>query len=78
VLHQKSTISAMATKKPAQAKPNKKHVIYATVPQALREALEAYIDKTRPHPDKSAVVEAAIEDFLRSQGFWPPQNHAAS
>ncbi len=67
----------MAKQKNGQAKPEtkteKRHVIYASVPRELIEALERYLSSTRPRPDKGATVEVAIEDFLKSKGFWPPK-----
>ncbi len=68
------TLPRMGKQKPqgGSAAPSRgKKVIYATVPAPLAEALERYIKTIRPRPDKSAVVEAALEDFLASQGHWP-------
>ena len=38
----------------------------------LYAALEAYKIAQRPGPTTTSVVEVALEDFLRGQGFWPP------
>jgi hypothetical protein len=45
--------------------------IFARVPPQLAEALEAYLDSLRPKPSTTAVVIAALEDFLQAKGFWP-------
>jgi hypothetical protein len=34
--------------------------------------MEAYLDSLRPKPTTTAVVIAALEDFLQSNGYWPP------
>ena len=38
---------------------------------ALHDALRAYLDSQRPRPTTTSVVEVALEDFLRTKGFWP-------
>jgi hypothetical protein len=38
----------------------------------LSDALDAYIEATRPKPTKTAAIEMAIEDMLRQAGNWPP------
>ncbi len=38
--------------------------------------LEAYLASLRPKPTKTEVVEVALEDFLKSHGFWPPADVA--
>jgi hypothetical protein len=40
--------------------------------QALLEALERYIATTRPRPTTTAVLVAALEEYLASRGEWPP------
>jgi hypothetical protein len=47
--------------------------IFSRVPPPLAEALEAYLDSLRPKPSTTAVVIAALEDFLQEKGFWPPK-----
>ena len=37
----------------------------------LSEALDAYIERTRPKPTKTAVIEMALEDLLRKSGDLP-------
>lgn len=46
--------------------------IMAYLPPDLGHALASYMESLRPQPDKSAVLRAAIEDFLEGKGFWPP------
>lgn len=41
----------------------------------LKNALERYIDETRPHPTTRACVETALEDFLSKAGYWPPEKN---
>lgn len=38
----------------------------------LERALVAYLDSLRPRPTDTSVMEVALEDFLRSKGFWSP------
>lgn len=42
------------------------------LPPKLRDALNSYISHTKPKPGKSAVLRAALEEFLERAGFWPP------
>lgn len=46
--------------------------VFARVKPELAAALNAYIKSLRPEPKITAVVVAALEDFLASKGFWPP------
>ena len=39
------------------------------LPEKLREALEQYVQQTRPQPGKSAVLRTALEEFLQRRGF---------
>lgn len=71
------TIPDMAKKKPngpgRPATGRKPTItIYARVRPELGEALEAYLASLRPRPTGTAVLEAALEDFLQGKGFWPP------
>lgn len=49
-----------------------KYILYARLPPALGDVLETYIRQTKPRPDKTAVVELALEEYLARVGFWPP------
>ena len=42
------------------------------LPAELRAALTSYIQRTKPTPGKSAVLRAALEEFLQRAGLWPP------
>ena len=67
-------------------KPNKPQAAKSDVPTAKyrgpvlnlrlgaeREAaVAAFIAAQKVPPDKSAVVLAALDAFLRDEGFWPP------
>jgi hypothetical protein len=46
--------------------------VFARVPPPLAQALEGYRNTLRPKPTATAVVVAALEDFLQAKGFWPP------
>jgi hypothetical protein len=46
--------------------------VFARVPPPLAQALDAYLDSLRPQPTTTAVVVAALEDFLQARGFWSP------
>lgn len=76
---QEATLERMTKKKPAprgegSKKPQGRspaYTVFARVPIQLGQALEAYVNSTRPRTDKAAVVEVALEDFLTKVGFWP-------
>lgn len=42
------------------------------VPHELAAALKAFIETSRPRLTKGAILESAIEDWLRARGAWPP------
>lgn len=46
-------------------------------PEELFDALDHYIAETRPQPSESAVLRLALEQFLRSVGYWNPENQSA-
>ena len=48
--------------------------IFARVPPPLAKALDVYLDSLRPKPTTTAVVIAALEDFLQAKGYWPLPN----
>jgi hypothetical protein len=45
--------------------------VFARIDASLGEAIEAYLEAQRPKPTLTSLLEVAIEDFLRSKGFWP-------
>jgi hypothetical protein len=51
--------------------------IFARVPPELADALNRCLKSLRPKPNTTAVVIAALEDFLASRGFWPPPTEQA-
>ena len=38
----------------------------------LRDALDTYVENTKPRTTQTAVVELALEEFLTKAGLWPP------
>lgn len=51
--------------------------VFAYVPQELRDALDDYLNKTKPKPSLTAAIETALEEFLQARGFWPPHGESA-
>lgn len=41
------------------------------VEDALGASLDHYFDHASPEPTLTAVIEAALKDFLRKHGSWP-------
>lgn len=72
-----ATIGVMPKKKDSSdgKKPNRTPAvtIFARIKPRLGRALEDYINSVRPRTSTTAVLEAALEDFLSVQGFWPPK-----
>src|SRR5262249_25900156 len=79
-----STILDMPAKKSSSKKGSRKSAagrpatgrtptttLFARGPPELGEALDAYLDSLRPQPRPTAVVRVALEEYLRSKGFWP-------
>lgn len=67
---QKQKLSDMAKKKQPQADdsdPKPKPISYRPSP-AVEAGLEAFRNRFEFLPDKSAVIERALRDFLRAQG----------
>lgn len=50
--------------------------IFARVPPELGKAIDDYLDSLRPAPTLTAVVKVALEEFLETQGFWPPKDES--
>lgn len=38
----------------------------------LGEALEVHLETARPRTSLTAVIEVAIEEYLKSRGLWSP------
>lgn len=66
--------AAMAKKKPVSATTANRtgKAVNAWINPDLHASLQAYLDAQRPKPTLTSVIEVAIEDFLRAQGFRPP------
>jgi len=57
-------------KRPAKPDPAKKrNVVFVTLDDATEEALQRFIEAQRIRPDRSAVGQAAIVEFLEKEGF---------
>ncbi len=56
----------------SQVKPNRTPREVFHMPPELHKALRAYCNSVRPPHIKSGVLRAALEDYLRAVGFWPP------
>ena len=41
------------------------------LPVELVEAVETFINTHRPKTSKTAIVEAALEEYLTKLGYWP-------
>lgn len=42
------------------------------LPEDLLDALDKYVEESRPQTSAKAVVKVALEDFLTKEGRWPP------
>lgn len=69
--------SKKAPKPDGDAKPNRAgKPINVWIPEELFEAFEAYRNSHKFPPKKTDVVELAIQEYLKSQGYWPPKDAA--
>lgn len=75
-----ATIERMAQKKTGDGeggarKPNRSpsYPLFARIPPALGEALDAYLASLEPRSTAAAVVELALQKLLKEKGFWPPK-----
>jgi hypothetical protein len=67
-----STIEPMGNKKPKSVQGKRPgRPVFVRLRPELDEALEAFLRSKRLAPSLTRVVEAALEDFLASQGFPP-------
>ena len=57
---------------PPAANVERQRALGVNIDEKLALALDDYIRKSRPKPTKTAVVEAALEDFLRAHDALPP------
>lgn len=60
---------AKVAKKKPQGRTGKSIQMY--LPGELLDALDAYVEATRPRPTKTAIFEMMLEDFLTKAGYWP-------
>lgn len=50
--------------------------LHVWIDSEIAAALQGYLDETEPSVFKTAAVESALKDFLRSRGHWPPKRRA--
>lgn len=48
------------------------------IPDDLLEAIDTYRNQQEVAPDVSAVIRAALREFLKSRDLWPPKGDAAA
>ena len=72
-------LATMNERKPGRAKSrksrkggNKQPREAFHMPAPLHEALLRFCKDARPETTKTAVIRLALEDFLKSRGYWPP------
>ena len=41
--------------------------------QELFDALERFVDETKPQPSESSVLRDALIEYLVKRGHWPPK-----
>lgn len=58
----------------SEPKPRSGYPIFARVDERLGVILEKYLAAQRPKPTITAVLETALEDFLRSHGYELPSS----
>ncbi len=68
--------ATMTAKRGRPAKPEPRKTFSVSVPQALNDALEAFIHETDPRPVKASVIEFALRAYLTEHGYWPPKDEA--
>ncbi len=47
--------------------------LHVYIDPAIADALRGYLAATEPEVSKTAAVESALREFLRSKGQWPPK-----
>jgi hypothetical protein len=60
----------MARKTPEQDRTGKSLQVW--IPAELKDALDSFVNASRPKTSLTSCVEVAIEDFLKQHGAWPP------
>jgi hypothetical protein len=77
------TIRGMKKRKPSGKKPDQprgrspSEAIFVRINPGLGKALESYMNGVRPKTTRTAVIEAALEEFLAARGHWPPSEGGA-
>lgn len=68
------TMQVMAKRKSTsepKKSPRKGESISLWLDSELIAALDLFISQSRPRVTKRSTVEAALQDFLSREGFWP-------
>jgi hypothetical protein len=73
------TVMASPKKRPGPGRPRKDEPaprkgtpLHCWINEALREALDGFIDQSRPRGSLKDHIEIAIEEYLEKRGHWPP------
>ena len=64
-------------KKPKRGRPPGRRpstAVYVRLNPELADVFDRHVDSLRPKTTTTGVVSMLIEDWLRQQGLWPPQN----
>jgi FAD/FMN-containing dehydrogenase len=59
-------------RKAPQRGPRSGEPVNVWVPVELMDMVRAYVSAQQVRTSKTAVIEAAVREFLKAQGFWPP------
>lgn len=62
-------MSVMAQRKPKRSGQS----VNVYLPDDLKEAVDAFVNSTRPKTSMKAVIVTALEDFLTANNLWPPK-----
>lgn len=71
------TIPGMAKSKPSTGSAKKANrtgrPLFTYQPDALMDAIDAFMADQRLRVSKTDIVELALQEFLRREGYWPPK-----
>ena len=68
-------IASMGKKKPEKSSREaaKPPPLFVRIDWPLHDAVQAFIESQPAPPDRTAVVVAALREFLAKHGHWPPK-----
>jgi hypothetical protein len=67
------TVAKRVTKPVEPKKPSRTgRPLHVWLPNELMDALDAYVDRSRPRTSAKAITQMVLEDFLRAAGLLPP------